>query len=77
MVERRTVEGAYDKLEAHEDLCAERYRAIHETLGDMKSDAKTQNRLIVGVLLALVGWMGVQLWSGQVVHQIPASVLGR
>ena len=65
MAERKTVEGAYAKIESHEDLCAERYRTIHETLGDMKADAKTQNKLIIGVLLALVGWMGVQLWNGQ------------
>jgi uncharacterized protein YbcC (UPF0753/DUF2309 family) len=61
----KTASGAFDRIKAHEDLCAERYANIHATLAEMKADAKVQNRLIIGVLLALVGWMGVQLWTGQ------------
>jgi uncharacterized protein YbcC (UPF0753/DUF2309 family) len=60
--------SALARIESHEDLCAERYKSIHETLSELKSDSRTQSRLVVGVLLALLGWMGVQLWNGQVVH---------
>jgi uncharacterized protein YbcC (UPF0753/DUF2309 family) len=63
--------SAHEKIESHEELCAERYSTIHSTLADLKADSRTQSRLVVGVLLALLGWMGVQLWNGQVVH--PAS----
>lgn len=63
MNERQTVAGAYAKIESHEDLCAERYSSIHETLGEMKSDAKMLRNLGASVLLALVGWMAVQLFA--------------
>jgi hypothetical protein len=48
MSDRRTTAGAYAKIEAHEDLCAERYRAINETLGELKSDGKAQSALLCG-----------------------------
>lgn len=62
---RQTVAGAYDRIAAHEDLCAERYRAIHETMGDVKADLKWIARGIVSVLVALAGWALVQLWNGK------------
>lgn len=61
MTEKQTVAGAYAKMESHEDLCAERYARINETLGDLKSGAKW----IIGLLLALLGWFAVQVWDGQ------------
>lgn len=61
-------DSAHAKIESHEDLCAERYRTIEAVLGELKEGARTQSRLVVGVLLALLGWMGVQLWDGQVKH---------
>lgn len=73
MEDRQTVAGAYAKIESHEDLCSERYRAIHETLGEMKADSKTQSRLVVGVLLSLLAWMGIQLWDGQKVQHASAE----
>jgi predicted negative regulator of RcsB-dependent stress response len=68
MSDRQTVAGAYAKIEAHEDLCAERYSNIHDKLGELRDDAKNTGRLVVGVLLALLGWMAVQLWNGQAVN---------
>lgn len=80
MSDRQTIGGAYAEarkagaaLNAHEDLCAERYSNIHETLSELKADGKTQSRLVVGVLLSLLAWMGVQLWNGQVSHPAPAE----
>jgi len=64
MSERQTVAGAYDKIESHEQLCAERYRAINEGMGDMKGTLNKVVWLAVSCLIALVGWMGVQMWDG-------------
>ena len=61
MTDRQTVAGAYQKIEGHEELCAERYKNIGERLDEMKGGAKTQSRLLMGVLLSLLGWMAVQL----------------
>lgn len=58
MGETKTVAGAFAKIEAHEDLCAERYAGINRTLNEL--------RLVVwSVLFGLIGWMAVQLWNGQ------------
>lgn len=65
MSEGKTVAGAFAKIESHEELCAERYETIHEKLGDLKTDAATSKKILMGVLLALLGWMGVQLWEGR------------
>ena len=64
MTESKSVAGAYAKIEAHEDLCAERYRAINETLGDLKSGQQNHSKAAWGIVLALLAWMGVQLWNG-------------
>lgn len=75
MTDRKTVAGAYAKMDKHEEICALRYEQIHTSLTDMKADAKTQNRLVIGVLLALLGWMGVQLWDGQKHVEATATVV--
>jgi hypothetical protein len=76
MNEGKTVAGAYQKIESHEELCAERYETIHEKLGDLKTNAGAQNKMLLGVLLALLGWMALQLWDGQVTHRpAPAAAI--
>lgn len=60
---RQTVAGAYDRLEAHEDLCSERYRAIHSTLGELKDDIKWMLRGTLAVILMVMGWGAIQLWN--------------
>jgi hypothetical protein len=63
MADRQTVSGAYAKIEAHEDLCAERYGNIHTTLSELKEGQKGHGRAAWGIALALVAWMAAQLWS--------------
>lgn len=63
MADRQTVSGAYAKIEAHEDLCAERYGNIHTTLTELKDGQKSHGRAAWGIALALVAWMAAQLWS--------------
>ena len=60
MTDRKTVAGAYAKAEAaakdlenHEDLCAERYKNIHEAIGDLKDGQKWAIRLSVVTLLGV------------------------
>lgn len=78
MTDKHTVAGAFARIEAHEDLCSERYKNIHETLGDLKTGQKTHARAAWGLVLALLGWMGVQLWNGQVTHPAnPPHVEGK
>jgi hypothetical protein len=55
MSDRRTTAGAYAKIEAHEDLCAERYRAINETLGELREAAGKQSALLWGIVLSVAG----------------------
>jgi hypothetical protein len=62
--ESRTVGGAYAKITAHEDLCAERYDRINTTLEDLKEGQKAHSKAAWGIVLALLGWMGVQVWNG-------------
>lgn len=54
--ERQTVAGAYLKIAAHEELCAERYRGINEKLSWVL-------RSLVGMVLALLAWALVQLYA--------------
>ena len=57
---KQTVAGAYAKMEAHEELCAERYARIHDSIGDLKAGAKW----IIGLLVVMLGWFAVQVWDG-------------
>lgn len=68
---RQTVAGAFQKIEAHEDLCAERYKAINDTLKDLKGSAKQHERAAWGIVLALVAWLGVQLYNDH--SRVPAA----
>lgn len=74
MSEPKTVGGAYAKIEAHEDLCAERYANIHSTLADLKAGQGNHSKAAWGIVLALLGWMAVQLWQG-VPHAVAAPVV--
>lgn len=70
----QTVAGAYQKIEAHEDLCAVRYAAINVTLGELKQGQKAHSNAAWGIVLALLGWMAVQLWSSIPHAPIPVAV---
>lgn len=70
----KTVAGAYAKIESHEEICALRYDQIHATLSDLKEGQKSHQRIAWGIVMSLVAWMGIQLWSG-VPHAQPAPVI--
>lgn len=50
-------------LESHEAICAERYSRIFETLAELKGLAKWAAGGVFGIIVALLGWSGVQLYS--------------
>lgn len=73
--ESKTVAGAYARIDGHEELCAERYDRIHDTLSDLKESQKElrkgqegHQRAAWGIVMALIAWMGIQLWDG-IPHQ--------
>jgi hypothetical protein len=63
MPERQTVAGAYQKIESHEEICAVRYQALENALGDLKTSIKGYNRAAWVIAVALLGWLGSQVWS--------------
>jgi len=60
---RQTVAGAYQKIEAHEELCAERYANIHAKLDEVKGDQKAARNAMFGLAMAIVGWLVVQIYT--------------
>lgn len=55
--------GAYAKIEAHEDLCAERYQNIRDDIGDLKEIMKTAGKALIGLVLALMTWGASQIYA--------------
>ena len=61
-------------VKGHEALCAQRY-------GDLKDTVTWLVRWVFGMLVAIVAWLGVQLWAGAQArlytlereHRAPAS----
>lgn len=77
--------GAYAKIESHEELCAERYRAIFEGIGDLKEDISGHKKLIgqvgwwlvttlITIVIALVGFLGTQLWEASRQPAYPVAI---
>ena len=62
-VERMTVAGAYDKIEGHEALCAERYSRIHESIDEIKGGMRWIIGGLATIVMGLLAWMAVQLYS--------------
>jgi len=65
-----TVAGAYAKIEAHEDLCAERYKNIHDAIADLKTGLKWVIGGIWAGAIGVAAWSLAQLYSVQIGHQI-------
>ncbi|MBX3479989.1 MAG: hypothetical protein KF842_06290 [Caulobacter sp.] len=63
---RLSLAGAYQRLAAHEDLCAERYRGINEKLSWILGGLAT-------MVLALLAWALVQLYALEPLRSPPPS----
>lgn len=58
-------------IDGHEDLCAQRYSELKTAIADVKKavggigdTSKLVVRGVFGILLALIAWLGIQLWHG-------------
>lgn len=47
---------ALNKINAHEQICTERYNNINTSLGDVKTGLKWLGGMMLSVLLAVLGW---------------------
>lgn len=54
-------DSAHEKIDSHEDICAERYASIHTSLAELKDDFRGQGRLLIGILLSIAGFGIVSL----------------
>lgn len=79
---RQTVAGAYDKIEGHEALCAERYEGIKNSIGDLtktadelKGTLKWSARGIIALLISILGWALVQLYTLQPLRQTTTATV--
>lgn len=61
----RTVAGAYLKIEAHEELCAERYKNIHGRLDLLFKVIGWGGAVAAGLAITIGGWGLNRLYEGQ------------
>ena len=54
-------EGAHKAIASHEDLCAERYKNIHESLGTLKAIIAWGGSGLAALLLAVLAFLMVRL----------------
>lgn len=63
MSEPRTVAAALARIAAHEELCAERYGAIRETIAELKGAVHSAGKMLAGLALALLAWGASQIYA--------------
>jgi hypothetical protein len=61
--ERQTVAGAHAKIDAHEAVCAERYKNIHGRLDDVKRAQGRHELATWGLLVAILGFLATQAYN--------------
>ena len=66
---RQTIAGAFDKIAAHEEICAIRYQSIEGTLAELKGEMRRIMWGVLSVLVAVAGWALVQLYNGHPMAQ--------
>lgn len=62
---QREVDRVDADQSAHERVCAERYTRIDEALGDMKSRNTRIETAVWGIVIAVLGYLAVQVWEGR------------
>lgn len=66
---------AFDKISSHEVLCAERWGEIRDDVRELKTTVSTFSKFAVGVMVALLGWGGAQLYGQVAPHSQPAAIV--
>jgi hypothetical protein len=72
MTEPRTVAAALARIAAHEELCAERYGAIRETIAELKGAVHSAGKMLAGLALALLAWGASQIYADLKAERPPA-----
>ncbi len=75
MSEPRTVAAALARIAAHEELCAERYGAIRETIAELKGAAHSAGKMLAGLALALLAWGASQIYADLKSVRLPPAAL--
>ena len=60
---QREIDRVEANQESHEKQCALRYGELTTSIGELKDGQKEMRRLAIGILIAMVGWLAVQLWE--------------
>lgn len=55
--------GAYAKIEGHEELCAERYRALGVEIRDLKEGLRGMQKAAWGVVAGIAAYLLVQVYG--------------
>jgi hypothetical protein len=82
LTEKQTVAGAYAKIEAHEDICALRYKGIGDSIKELKDLIHWILAGVAMVAVSLIAWMAVQLFAANnarmtALEAHPAAVVGK
>ena len=63
MSERKTVEGAYQKIASHERECALRYQSLEDGIADLKDTLKAARKGAWLIAVGVIGWLAVQVYD--------------
>lgn len=74
MSEPRTVATALARIAAHEELCAERYGVIRETIAELKGAVHSAGKMLAGLALALLAWGASQIYADLRATHPPAAI---
>jgi hypothetical protein len=74
MSEPRTVAAALARIAAHEELCAERYGAIRETIAELKGAVHSAGKMLAGLALALLAWGASQIYADLKIERAPQAL---
>ena len=68
-----TALDAYIRITAHEEVCAERYKTINDKLETVNKQLSFAGKTLVAVVLALVGWLAVEVYNLTAPDPAPAA----
>ena len=74
MSDPRTIAAAFARSAAHEELCAERYAAIRETITELKGAVHSAGKMLAGLAFALLAWGASQIYADLKAPPAPAAV---
>jgi len=74
VAERKTVEGAYAKIESHERECTLRYEALGVSISELKDTVKGARRGAWTIAAGVIGWLALQVYEKLETPHVPEPV---